>query len=365
MKSIVHHASPNIVPGTHFTAARFQEMYAWIATLAADSLQAALHPLSYGLVMPYDGKAALSLERSGNQLRLTRCNGVTPQGSIVALFEDCHPPVTASLDDFNLHSNEEYFVVVEVDHKTRWAFGPESTDLPRRPLYSMPAFAMHLQSKGQDMSPQPDAFNIGLLVMELGEWKLDENYIPPCLHLGANKSLSQRYFKYQEGLAILLEVQPQIIRQTDTYQEKSMIELREFCMQLGSLLASRRHRYIHLGERSAPYEIFELWSSVAQEASFLLECFVDRPGFYNLLKENTRSVNGVFYTPQSLDESIKSLANLRFNQDNISDAIQATDKFLQMIVPIFKALGLGTLRPVGNQGAWNEVNDKKNTSPTW
>lgn len=364
MKSIIHNAAPNIVPGTHFTAARFNELYGWASTLAADSVQAALGPRQYGLMIPYDGKAALVLEKVGDRLALSRCCGITPQGSIVGLFEAFHPALILGLKQENLHPREEYWVVLEINHASRRAYGPESPDLPLRPLHSMPTYELHLQETGQALAARPDAFYIGRLKMETGEWILAD-YIPPCVHLGANEQLQKRHLKYQEGFSILLEELPKIILQTDTYQEKAMIELREFCLQLGSMLAARGHRYRHLSEWGNPYDLFELWAGFAQHASFLFQSLTDRPGFFNLIHENTRGVNGVFFTPQSLDAAIQELVAFRYDHNRIAEAVQLTDHFLQMIVPVFKALGIGTLHPSGKKETWQAQEETKNISFTW
>jgi hypothetical protein len=348
MKSIVHHAAPNIVPGVNFTAARFAELYAWTTSQTADSVQAVMGNNHYGLMIPYDGKAALTLEKSGNQLILSRCCGITPQGNLVALFEEMHEPMVCDLTRFELHSNETYQVVLEVaSQQKRRPFGPETADLPLRPAYSMLAYDIQIQPFGQAMTAQPDAFPIGNLFFENGDWKLTD-YIPPCVHLGASPTLQNRYLKYQEAIKILLEAQALIVRQTESFQEKSMIELREMTLQLGSLLASRQPRYRQMGVWGNPYEMFELWAAFAQQFSFLLQCLSNRPGFNNLLNENTRDVNGVFYTPQSLDKVLQELTGLQYDHNRIAQAVQATDRFLQMIVPIFKALSIGFLRSSPN-----------------
>lgn len=364
MKSMVQHSAPNIVPGVHFTAQRFAELYAWQTALAADSVQLALKPFQYGLSIPYDGKASLSLNLFNNKLNLSRCCGLTAQGTIVALFEEGQPPLTLDLSTCNLQNWEDYYVVLEVVHGQRQEYGAESSDLPLRPLHSRPLYHLQVQAVAQVMVTRSDSFCIGKLIMQNGEWKLAD-YIPPCLHIGANPLLNQRYLEYQEYLAVFLNVFPGIIRQTDTYQEKSMIELREFCMQLGSLVVSRRYQYKHLSQWGSPFEMIELWVNFAQEFSFLLQCLTDRPGFYNLLNENTRGVNGVFFTPQSLDAVIQDVVQYTYHHNDIAQAIKLTDQFLQIITPVFKALGNGTLHPVGNKGTWTSVEEPKNNSITW
>lgn len=347
MKSIVHHAAPHVIPGANFTADRFAELYAWISGLAADSVQAVLSDTQYGLMIPYDGKAALEIELMENRIVMSRCVGITPQGTIIAIFDELHRPLTCDLSGYDLKPDQPCFVYAEVTHKNRLPFGPETSDFPLRPAFSMPSVRLHVQASGQPMAERPDAFPVGELVMENGAWKLSD-YIPPCLHNGASPVLQARYLKYREAMRILLEVLPRIVRQTDSFQEKSMIELREMAIQLGNYLAAQRHRFERKGRLGNPFEVVEVWASFAQQFSFLLHCLADRPGFNDLLHRNTRDVNGAFFTPQSLENSIQELACLQYDHNQIKRAIAATDHFLQLIVPLFKGLSIGFLRPAEN-----------------
>jgi hypothetical protein len=367
MRSIVNHPAPNIVPGVNFTAEHFEELYAWISSLTADTVRSVLAPDAYGLAMPFDGKPALVLDKIDEKLILSRCFGITPQGNIVAIVDEHMAAIEFELKQLDLLPKEKYKIYIEVLQRPRQAYGPESEDIPLRPLYSMPLYKMHVQQKQQQMAKTPDAFAIGVLSMVQGEWIL-EDYVPPCIHTGANELLFHKYKRYLEALNIFLEETPKIILQTDSFELKAMIELREFTMYLGSMLAKRHHHYIHLGEMGNPHQVFEIWSDFAQQASFLLKCLTDRPGFYNLINENTRGVNGVFFTPQTLDEKMQKLAGLRYDHDDILAAISAVDDLLNIMVPIFKALGIGTLKPLQNVGTWEEGpvrEELKNKYFTW
>lgn len=369
MRSVVNNPSPNIVPGINLTAARFQELYAWIQSLASDTVQAALQPNEYGLLAPFDGKAALDLKKVGSRLILKRCCGITPQGATVGIFEGYTPTLQYELNLAGMQPGRIYQVVLEVENSSRTPFGPDATDLPKRPLYSLPAIQLTVQPLEQELGFRPDAFRIGLLAIKGGEWHLEE-YIPPCMNLNADPTLRHRYIRYQEGLKILLEEMPKIVRQTDSFQEKSMIELREFALQLGSLLAGRQHCYRKLEKGGHPYQVFELWAAFAQLASFLLQCLTDRTGFYHVINENTRGVNGVFFTPKSLDDAIRSLANLEYSHNDILDAVALTDHFLDLVIPIFKGLGISTMRLPTREATYTKSTppqeaENKDKSLTW
>lgn len=361
MKSIAMHPAPKIVPGLNLTAARFEEIYAWIRSLSADTAYAIRRPYQYGLVIPFDGKASVRLEKAGSKLTLTRCSAVTPAGSVIGIFEDIHQPLSMELREREMHPQEEYLALVEVDHSAHDAFGPESEDLPLRPLYAMPGYRLVIQAANQQMAVSTDSVCVGVLKREFAEWELVD-YIPPCVHIGAHPVLKERYRTYAEEMEEMLRLFPQIIVNTDAYHEKSMVELREFTMLLGSFLAFHRHRYTHLGEGGHPFELFEFWAGFARQTSFLLQCLKDRAGFYNLLNENTRQRNGVYFTAQSWDAAIQDLANLKYQQNNLLAAVRITDQFLETIGPVFKALGYG-VEQVRNRTGW--VEEKRKDYTTW
>lgn len=361
MRSIAVHPAPKIVPGLNLTAARFEEIYAWIRSLVADTGYTVRRPYQFGLVIPYDGQAALKLEKTGSKLVLSRCTAVTPSGSVIGIFEDLHEPLVLELQEREMQPQEPYNILVEVDHSMHIAFGPESEDLPLRPLHSMPGCRLVVQPAQQQMVSASNSITIGVLKREYAEWKLME-YIAPSVHIGTNSTLKERYLSYKEDISELLRLFPQIIVNTDAYHEKSMVELREFTMFLGSFLAFYQHRYNHLGEAGHPFELFEFWAGFARQASFLLQCLKDRPGFYNLLNENTRQRNGVYFTAQSWDDAIQDLANLRYDQNHLLAAVRIVDQFLETVVPVFKALGYG-VEQVKNRTGW--VEEKRKDYTTW
>lgn len=361
MKSVAQHAAPNIVPGVNLTAARFAEIFAWISSLCADTAFSLRRPYQYGLLLSYDGKPSLLLEKTGQQLVLSRCAGITPAGTLIGFFDDIQPEVVFNLAEREMRPQEEYAVWVETMHQPRRAFGADAPDLPSRPLHTAPDVCLQVQLRSQQTAAAPDAFCVGILRMELGEWLLAD-YVPPCAHIGADNLLRERYRAYTEKIEEWLHLFPQIIVNTDAYHEKSMVELREFTVQLGSFLASQRHRYRHFGEGGLPFEVFDFWASFARQTSFLLQCLKDRAGFYNLLNENTRQRNGVYFTAHSWDDAIQNMANLRYDHQDIKSAIQITDQFLENVGPIFQSLAYG-VEQVRKRTGWEE--EKRKDYTTW
>lgn len=369
MRSFAQHPAPYVVGGVNYTAERFHEHDSWAAALAADSLQAALPPHRYGLLIPEDGGPALRLEKHDSQLVLSRCFGVAPSGYLIAIFEGGIPPLGLSLNNFELLPREDYRVLVEIDRNELCPFGSESEDLPSRPRHCLPyRYRLHVQPVSQALTERPEALPIGLLRMENGSWELGA-YVPPCAHIGAHPGLADACRRYIAALESLAGWMPEVIRQTDAFRDKAMIELREFVMQLGSYLAVQRPALNALTQRGAPFQLISFWAAFANLASFLLRSLADRPGFYNLLYHNTRGANGVYFTPEALDAALQALAQPAYNHNRIDLSLEAIDNFLGIFAPVIKALANGTLRPIESPLGWEQAVsppvEKKPNHATW
>ncbi|MEM9886185.1 MAG: hypothetical protein AAF849_09855, partial [Bacteroidota bacterium] len=139
MNSITQHAAPNVVAGVNFNVERFEELFAWMSALSADSVQALLLPNAYGLVTAFDGKTALELKKESDKLLLNRCSAITSSGGIIGIFESVTPTLTLELP-LDLKRSQIYTVTVEIDPRNRRAFGITSTDLPERKLSTLPEY---------------------------------------------------------------------------------------------------------------------------------------------------------------------------------------------------------------------------------
>lgn len=360
MKSIVQHASPNIIAGVNFNTDRFSELFAWMTTLAADSVQALLQPYQYGLVLPFDGKRALNLNKTGNKLTLSRCSAITQGGAIIGIFEGITPILETTISA-QLQVAHSYYVVIEVDAFHRKTFGPNTSDAPERPQYSMPTYQLNIRPVEEDLGRYSNVLRIGVLAFENGEWAL-QNYIPPCLHIGASEILMQQYEQYQAALKQLLDYLPKVIQQTETFDNLSNKQLREFCTQIGSFLAQRASNYYNLSEYGNPYQLFQLWSGFAGLGDFLLERLniQSKRSFYQLLAQNDGI--GVNFQPDQLEQRLNELAQLSFKQYHIHLAVQKTNTVLNQIMPLFRRLSIHIKNAGKSWGGDNGIQNPSNNT---
>ncbi|MEM8523922.1 MAG: hypothetical protein AAGG68_04725 [Bacteroidota bacterium] len=356
MKSITQHAAPNVIAGVNFNVDRFKELFAWVNALSADSVQALLLPNSYGLVMPFDGKSALELVKEGNKIYLNRCSAITSGGGVIGIFESLTPTLELELP-LDLKRTQVYTVTVEIDSRNRQAFGVTSQDLPERKLSTLPSYQLHIRMQEETLVPS-HFLSIGKLVFEAEEWELT-NYISPCLHIGASKVLKDRLKTYDGNLNELLKYLPSIIRQTGNYNDKATLELREFCVQIGSFLAQNAPSYHNLSIYDSPYRMIEIWNGLVSLSDFLLHRLKELPRqqFYELLEYNAHGVAGIRFNAHQFENIIGDYAKFRFEQEDILAAIEQTDKILEMIVPLLRSLS--TKYQSTKKGAWEETRVKE------
>ena len=353
MKSIAQYAAPNIIAGVNFNTDLFAELFAWMTTLAADSVQALLQPHQYGLVLPFDEKTALNLDKIGDKLILSRCSAITQGGAIIGVFEGITPTLETTISR-QLHVAQSYYVVIEVDAFHRKAFGPNTTDAPERPQFSIPTYQLNIRPLEEDLARYSNVLRIGVLAFENGEWAL-QNYIPPCLHIGASEILMHQYEQYQAALKQLLDYLPKIIQQTETFENLSNKQLREFCMQIGSFLAQRASNYYNLSAYGSPYQLFQIWSGLAGLVNFLLKMLTNQSkhSFYQLLAQNNGI--GVNFQPDQLEQSLNELAQLSFKQQHIHLVVQKINAVLNQIMPLFKRLSIHIIPKAGKDWKGNNT----------
>jgi len=350
MKSITQQAAPNIISGVNFNADRFEELFAWMSAIAADSVQAILLPHQYGLVVPFDGKSALEMRLVNQKIVVNRCSGITAKGSVIGVFEDITPVLEAALPN-NLQKETEYVVVISVNPMKRLAFGATAADAPERPKFSMPKYNIGFR-KPEELTNNPsNMLPIGLLKMEGETVELIE-YMPPCVHLGATKLLREKYLEYQGELQHLLNYLPKVIQQTGSYEDRTTMALREFCMQTGSYLSQQSAAYFNLGKHGSPYSMIKTWCEFAGVASFVLQCFREdaRREFYRLLNHNTHG--GARFNSNEFKRILDELSVFQFKQNDLLAATEKVDELLKMMVPIFRMLSTNFTRPSGT--SWSE-----------
>lgn len=336
MKSIVHNPAPNIVPGLNLTAERFGAIYTWITSTVADTIATIRGPFQYGLSIPFDGTPALKLIKNGGQLELSQCVGITPAGTIIGLFEGINTPMILELREKELKHQEDYSIIIGANHSELFPFGMDSVDLPFRLEHARIAYSLQIQPFSQTMANQSDAFCIGILKEKSGEWQLQDDYVPPCVQLGAHPILYSWYQAQAKNTGEMLELFQQIICKTDTHQDRAALQLREFALQLGSFMSFHQHRQHHLEKGDTPVGLFEFWIAFARQTSFLLKCYDHN--FNTLLITSAQSANGVNFSMKIWEEAIQSLSNFRYDHNDLAKAIKLTSYFMETVQPIFKAL---------------------------
>lgn len=361
MMSVIQYPAPNIVPGLNLTADCFADIFAWIKALTADSLFTLQAPGRYGLINTFDHLPALKLEKQEHQVMLYRCCGITPSGSLINHIEGYHEPLVCSLDRSEMQPHTDYWLLVTVQHRCQTVWGPKSTDLPERPLYSSSGLVLSVQSCNQPMTDQSDSLITGLLRYVNGQWVLAD-YVPACAQIGALPDVYSRYIHYLDEWKNMLDLLPKIASNTDGYQDKSMVELRELVLHLGASMSSQQFAYMQLGKRGSVLEMVAPWVNFARQISFSLRCLKDHTGIYNLLKLSTSQRNGVYFTPQIWDDAIQQMVMQKFEASDALATFKAIDQFIDTVVPVLTALSYGVRHP-GQVPNWDA--QKPILKPNW
>ncbi len=334
--------APNITSGTSLTEDLILDLYRWIEHLLAEKSRVMLNPHHYGLTLSLDDKPSLELQKIGPTIHLKRCVGVTSKGGMIAILGGTTPSLKHTMEEKKLIKTKTYMVFVQIHASKRTPFGPESIDLPHRRLYSLPTYQLRVQSSEIIMHSTSNSLPLGRLEWKDEKWQLG-TYIPPCMHLGADALLYRKYLKYLGDIKQILHFQPKVLYQTIGMENRALLELREFTLLTGHWLASQQTKLEYLSQWGAPHKLIQCLISFANQTSFHLANLSDRPQFYNLLHENIRGMNGVWFTPDRLLKAVHELSQFRYHHHDIQKVLKLIDQFLDIIVPIFKALATATL----------------------
>ncbi|RKX26921.1 MAG: hypothetical protein DRP45_02310 [Candidatus Zixiibacteriota bacterium] len=160
----------------------------------------------YGLIRKsFGGKSALSLVVSMNgnnlQVEVARCQAVTPDGTHIDIGESTGNVVRAEteIDTATL----PVYLVAGGSEKAQVGDPDPNEDLPRLP-YLVSDYKLYLGD--QPNHPVGSYLKIAEIVCEAGSAKLSNDYLPPCVDLHADESLSARANDLRNILETLLSL---------------------------------------------------------------------------------------------------------------------------------------------------------------
>lgn len=321
-----------------------------------DALQdiAALHlsPVRYG-ILPASaaGENTFNVKKTiDNQqtLRVTvlSCNAVTSGGVRILLPVAANQAqketdgVPAVSFQFKASAGEPvWWIILTVNPFEKQPAGsPDPDDSPPRFPFVLPTYTVQIVSETQfsQFANNPYALTIGKILVNANEVKADEYYIPPCFSISAHPDLVSLFSEIDQFLGSLETRCSQIVQkifkknQQNEISELVMFLCDRVILFLGQSITNMRWTMIH----ESPASLFALIASLARVMKNSIDMRIGsgKEEMMNYLSEWCELKQG------ELESLLSSLANLRYDNNDINKNIEKVVTFVKITAKLFDTL---------------------------
>lgn len=317
-----------------------------------DLASLAVSPIKYG-VLPssYDGENNFNVKialDNQNVLRVSvlNCQAVTPGGIRINIpvlagsgvtDSDGVPAVSFQFSDNG--NNSVWWIALTVHPYNRLPAGsPDLSENPPRFPYVVPAYSVQVVSESQydQYANNPYSLIVGKLVATANDIRIDHDYIPPCYSISAYPDLVSLHSELDQFFSTLETKCLAIVQ--NIFQKKQQNEISELVqflcdrMMLYLSQAITEMRWIAIHESPAL-----LFSGIASLARVMKNAIDMRIGsgkeeMMNYLSEWSDLKQG------ELEALLVSLANIRYNNNDINKNIGKVTLFVKVTARLFDTL---------------------------
>lgn len=288
MKSTKYHLAPNVIAGTNFNVARFQELYTWIEACRADAI--AMNQLAYGLLCDELGHPIFDLQINGKTIELHQCFAVTSGGIVLAVFPEQTEALQISIDENTLaeHQQLDVILVVDLKGKRTQVGNPDTDEIPSRNPYSVLPYRLELQIAG-DLKDSGDFLKIGEIILNNSTPVLS-HYLPACAHSGAHPTLWKQINTFQEQVKDFYQALKSIIKNIDSAKEDALVvSFAKLCREMGNFLASHIPKIKDRHPKKNPQQFFDLMTAFAERIDFEWQTNAKHTELLELVQYNVRN----------------------------------------------------------------------------
>ena len=329
--SIQKNAAPHIVSGMHFNSARFHELYNWINAVQMDSIAALMRPNGFGLLYVEKATPNFRLELNGEEIQLFKCFAVTENGSLVALSEENEPALVFNCS--KLTSLGVYDIMIAVDSENRSPVGMAAAEeIPLRQPFSIPKYQFDVFAQGgKEVRAFPTAIKIGELIKEEQGAKLNEDYIPPCAHVGAHPLMLKKFNEYKLQIEKLKECLIHVSKLTRTKNDPDIFNLHRLSNFGGQFIVASDVVF-DSGNKTSTIEFFNFCKSLAKVLLFHFQSLIRQTELSHLIEKNVAHTVGIRFPLNAFREDVTAMASAKYNTNNISESLIIIDRFFSIIL---------------------------------
>jgi len=218
------------------------------------------------------------------------------------------------------------------------AGSPDMDENPPRLPYVVPSFSIALVSDSQfkQYDGNPYALAIGKILAGNNEVRVDEDYIPPCFSISSHADLMSLYMELDKFLGTIELKSAQIVQtiykknQQNDISELVLFLCDRVILYLGQIITQMRWLQVH----DAPASLFANIAGLSRVMKNTIDLRIGsgKDEMLNYMSEWCELRQG------ELEAVLTSLADLRFNNNDINSLIQKIIGFVQITTKLFETL---------------------------
>ncbi len=320
---------------------------------------ALLTPLNYGLMLPKDGADPLEVQvlgDAGNQIRVkvNRCQGISPDGSILDVEETDDQKLDTSLagilEQYRLPmtQNVEIYIVLSVGMFERLPTGtPPESEIPVRHPYTLPLHRVSLVPSeliNIDQWGGPGLI-IGKLAYSNSELRVMHDFVPASRAVRSHKSLREWHGRWTGYLNDIEMYSFRILQKIKTKSQKSTLSdsVQMMVERLVGTMTIVNISFQRLIPFEPPVQMVTSMIQTAQSIRVSLECLTDRE------KEELLGYLAEWAddSPGSIEKQLLAVVQAPYNHNDILPCLRIIDGFYSMWTALF--LKLSQLEFIGKR----------------
>ncbi|MCU7619172.1 hypothetical protein NZ698_18490 [Chryseobacterium sp. PBS4-4] len=201
----LNHFPVNWIDGMKINKNHFADVQNFVSDSIRDAVGIHTSMINYGL-LPVNDSIKLSLIIDNHKLlriKVEECHAITPSGARIDIGTGTSEAINLSIPypeaAFEIKNDESVVLMacLSVNHFKRTPYGePDPEENPPRYPYTQPEYSLNLVPENElknTLGFGTSYLTIGKILVNAGESKIDENYIPPCVSVSSYKKLQDLY----------------------------------------------------------------------------------------------------------------------------------------------------------------------------
>ncbi len=354
-----HYLPINWSDGMKLSQQHFVETDNHVQDLVRDATSLFLNSYNYGLLPPVRGNSASHefdlLEKNSDhvEVRLYRCNAITPGGCRIAINPDVlkFTVLTASFavsQQYDTQQRPDYDIVLVVNPFDKVPVGnPDPDEAPLRHPYTEYAYRLMVVASQQVNADELGSHHlvIGKAVYQEGHYIVDSQYIPPCASIASHPRLIQYYKAFGWGLNEIQVSSFKIIRKIHDQSQPSDVarHVLMLCTRMLDYLGTVFFNFRNLDHQHPPVFLVGYFANLTSIIYTALYCLPTR---------QKEEVLHYFYewtdvTPGQFEELLLRLLEHDYNHHQIGVSMTTVEQFLSVFTKLWNKLS--TLEYIGQR----------------